>query len=121
MAKSYVESFGKFIKPEKKAAADEVLAGANPAAAEQATPATQAVQTTQPVQTAAPAIQPKIVEADPAVVAARSALAAATSNRDKMVSAKETELEKVKADQALQVNNATAALNNALQKAATSK
>jgi hypothetical protein len=117
---SYVQSFKKFANAEKKAS-EEVVAGANPAGAEQSTPATQAVQTTQPGQTAAPAIQPKIVEADPAVVAARSALAAATSNRDKMVSAKETELEKLKADQAIQVNNANTALNSALQKAATSK
>ena len=43
------------------------------------------------------------------------------ANKDKAIAAKEAELEKVKADQALQVNNATTALNNALQKAATSK
>ena len=112
---AYVQSFKKFLK-------DETV-GANPVVAEQAVPATPQPATQQPaeVPAAQPAPQPKNVEADPAVIAARSALATANVNRDKAIAAKEAELEKLKADQATQVNNATAALNNALQKAATSK
>lgn len=111
---AYVQSFKKFLK-------DETV-GANPVVAEQAAPTTAptpANATQQPSTTPPPA--PASVEANPAVIAARSALATATANKDKAIAAKEAELEKVKADQALQVNNATTALNNALQKAATSK
>ena len=61
------------------------------------------------------------VEADPEVQAARKAVTDATTNRDRVVAAKQTELEKLKADQDAAVNRATVALNAALQKAATPK
>lgn len=119
---SYVKSFKSFQNAEKKAA-EEVLAGANPVVAEQTAPTTQTSpnqQTTpnQPAQTAP--VQPS-VEADPEVQAARKAVTDATTNRDRAVAAKQTELEKLKADQDAAVNRATVTLNAALQKAATPK
>lgn len=121
---SYVKSFKSFQNAEKKAA-EEVKAGANPVVTEQSTPATQTTSTTQPAQqTQAPqaqAPQTPSVESNPDVIAARKAVADATANRDRVVAAKQTELEKLKADQDAAVNRATTALNTALQQAATAK
>lgn len=115
---AYVKSFKSFQNAEEKAST-EIKAGANPVIAEQAAPAatqTAGAQTAQPEPKVAPAI-----EADPAVIAARSALASATANRDKLIAAKSAELEKLKSDQNQLVNNSQLALNNALQKAASAK
>lgn len=118
---SYVKSFKSFQNAEKKAA-EEVKAGANPVVTEQSTPATQTTSTTQPAQQTAAQAQPApSVESNPDVIAARKAVAEATANRDRVVAAKQTELEKLKADQDAAVNRATTALNTALQQAATAK
>ena len=125
---SYVKSFKSFQNAEKKATEEaSVDAGANPVVTEQtapaATPAATPTDTTQNQadQTTPSPEAPPMVEADPAVIAARSALATASANRDRAVAAKQAELEKLKSDQNVVVNNATTALNGALQKAATSK
>lgn len=114
---AYVKSFKSFQNAEDKASS-EIKVGANPVVAEQAAPTTAPTQTPaeQPVVKAAPA-----VESDPSVIAARAALASATANRDRVIAAKSTELEKLKSDQNQLVNNSQLALNNALQKASTAK
>jgi hypothetical protein len=123
---SYVKSFKSFQNAEKKASEEiSVESGANPVVTEQTAPAAAPATPTDTTQNQAdPATtpaEPPMVEADPAVIAARSALATASANRDRAVAAKQAELEKLKSDQNVVVNNATTALNGALQKAATSK
>lgn len=59
---SYVKTFKSFSNAAKKAA-EEVVAGANPVVAEQATPAPQAVQTTPADQTAAKSTNPAVIAA----------------------------------------------------------
>jgi hypothetical protein len=110
---AYVNSFKKFISNEEKNAL-QIEAGANPV-----TPTDPAQANNTDTTKAAPS--QASVESDPAVIAARSAVVTATANRDKAISAKQAELDKLKSDQDTQVNNATLALNNALQKAATAK
>jgi hypothetical protein len=112
---AYVKSFKSFQTAEEKAST-EIKAGANPVVAEQAT----TTPTTQPAAEK-PAATPPMVESDPAVIAARAALASATANRDRAIAAKSAELEKLKADQNQLVNNSQLALNTALQKAASAK
>jgi hypothetical protein len=83
---SYVQSFKKFANAEKKAS-EEVVAGANPAVAEQSTPATQAVQTT-PADTtvklanpAAIAAQKQVTDTDAQIAALNAQIAALQSKR----------------------------------------
>jgi hypothetical protein len=112
---AYVSNFKKFIKAEEKKTAEM---GANPSIEEQSTADaptdTQDATQTQPETPAAPAN----VEADPAVVAARQAVAQAIANRDKVVMAKQAELDKLRTDQNNIVNTANTNLNKALQDAA---
>lgn len=113
---AYVSNFKKFIKAEEKKATEM---GANPSVEEQATPTDPTPETpdatqSQPETPTAPAN----VEADPAVVAARQAVAQAIANRDKVVMAKQAELDKLKTDQNNIVNTANTNLNKALQDAA---
>lgn len=114
---TYIKNFKKFLKHEEKQAKE---AGANPSVEEQATSSattdTQATQTTQTDQAPAPA--PASVESNPAVIAARQASAQAIANRDKVVSAKQKELNDLKAAQDALVNTASTNLNNALAAAA---
>jgi hypothetical protein len=83
---SYVQSFKKFANAEKKAA-EEVVAGANPAIAEQATPATQAVQTTpadttvKPVNPATAAAQKQVTDTDAQIAALNAQIAALQAKR----------------------------------------
>lgn len=107
----YISSFKKFMKSEEKKA-EEV--GANPSIEEQAdaTPATPDNTADQAAQTTTQA--PASVESDPAVIAARQAAAQAIANRDKVIAAKQKELNDLKAAQDALVNTANTNLNNAL-------
>lgn len=110
----YVSNFKKFIKAEEKKTAE---VGANPSIEEQSTAdATTTDATAQPADQPA-ATQPS-TESDPAVISARSALQAATANRDKTIAAKQKELNDLKIAQDALVNTATSNLNNALAVAA---
>lgn len=113
---AYVSNFKKFIKGEEK---KSIETGANPSVEEQSTTdlPTDATDQTDQTQPQAP-VAPPNVEADPAVVAARQAVAQAITNRDKVVMAKQAELDKLKTDQNNIVNTANVNLNKALQDAA---
>ena len=110
---SYIQNFKKFIKSDEKKTQEM---GANPVVAEQdaqATPAEPATTTPQ-----APTSSSTTVESNPAVVSARTQLANAIANRDKVVAAKQKELTDLTAAQDAIVNNATSTLNNAIATAA---
>lgn len=111
----YVSNFKKFIKAEEKKATE---IGANPSIEEQST-SDLPTDTTQAQTTPTPATstQPS-TEADPAVISARSALQSATANRDKVIAAKQKELNDLKIAQDALVNTATTNLNKALADAA---
>ena len=113
---AYVSNFKKFIKAEEKKTAEM---GANPSVKEQSTAdvSTETPNQTDQTQPETPAA-PANVEADPAVIAARSAVQQAIANRDKVVMAKQAELDKLKTDQNNIVNTANTNLNKALQDAA---
>jgi len=116
MAASYVSSFKKFMKTAEKETAPELEVGANPAVEEQVTPAAPVA----PPNTAPKAdipVAPPSIEANPAVIATRQAAAAAIANRDKVISDKQAELDKLKAAQDALVNTANTNLNKALQDA----
>lgn len=110
---AYVSNFKKFIKAEEKKTAE---VGANPSIEEQSTADTATDTTTQPA--AQPTVTQPSTESDPAVISARSALQAATANRDKTIAAKQKELNDLKIAQDALVNTATSNLNNALAAAA---
>lgn len=115
---SHIASFKKFMKSEEKKA-EEI--GAAPMVDEQAAPDAPgagdniAGTTNTTTPPAAPVVAS--VEANPAVIAARQAAAAAVANRDKVVAAKQAELDKLKTDQDTLVNTANTNLNKALQDA----
>ena len=110
---SHIASFKKFMKSEEKKA-EEI--GAAPMVDEQAAPGVgDNIDTPAATPPAAPVVAS--VEANPAVIAARQAAAAAVANRDKVVAAKQAELDKLKADQDTLVNTANTNLNKALQDA----
>lgn len=116
---SHIASFKKFMKSEEKKA-EEI--GAAPMVDEQAAPAAPGAGdniggTATPAATPPAAPVVASVEANPAVIAARQAAAAAVANRDKVVSAKQAELDKLKTDQDTLVNTANTNLNKALQDA----
>lgn len=116
---SHIASFKKFMKSEEKKA-EEI--GAAPMVDEQAVPAAPGAGdniggTATPAATPPAAPVVASVEANPAVIAARQAAAAAVANRDKVVSAKQAELDKLKTDQDTLVNTANTNLNKALQDA----
>jgi len=116
---SHIASFKKFMKSEEKKA-EEI--GAAPMVDEQAAPAAPGAGdniggTSTPAATPPAAPVVASVEANPAVIAARQAAAAAVANRDKVVAAKQAELDKLKTDQDTFVNTANTNLNKALQDA----
>jgi len=119
----YVSTFNKFIKGEEK---KKLEAGANPSIEEQADPAQTTDANSQDVgapaagqnQTATPTPQNTSVESNPAVISARQAVAQATENRDKVIAAKQAELDKLKADQNTLVNTKVSDLNKAIADAA---
>lgn len=119
---AYVSNFKKFIKGEEKKATE---AGANPQIEEQTAPAAPGAgdniggtsTDTSAAQTATTPPTTVSVEASPAVIAARQAVSTAMANRDKVIAAKQAELDKLKADQDVLVNTANTNLNKALQDA----
>ena len=107
---SYIHNFKKFLKNEEK---ETEKLGANPSVEEQAEPSTQQTDAPATPQAASPNI-----ESDPAVISARQAVAQATTNRDKVIAAKQKELNDLKISQDALVNTATTNLNTALANAA---
>lgn len=112
---SYIKNFKKFLKAEEQTKET----GANLAVKEQdAAPNSQA-STDDSASEPSTSTSPN-VEADPKVIAARSALLQAQTNRDKAIASKQAELDKLKADQNALVNTASGVVNQALQDAAKS-
>lgn len=111
---TYIKNFKKFLKHEEK---EPTKLGANPTVEEQTDTQTdstaqagQATQTTTPI--------PASVENDSTVIATRKAVADSIANRDKVIAAKQKELNDLKAAQDAVVNTNTANLNAALADAA---
>lgn len=105
---SYIQNFKKFIKSDEKKTQEM---GANPSITEQDAPA-------EPAKVETPAASSTTVESNPTVVSARTQLANAIANRDKVVTAKQKELADLKLAQDALVNTATTNLNNAIAAAA---
>jgi hypothetical protein len=111
---TYIKNFKKFLKHEEK---ETTKIGANPTVEEQTDTQTDSTaQTSQTTQTAEP--MPATVENDSTVIAARKAVADSIANRDKVIAAKQKELNDLKAAQDAVVNTNTANLNSALADAA---
>ena len=110
---SHVSSFKKFLKEEDKKTTE---VGANPTIKEQA-PDAAPVET--PAATPAPTPSTDVTNAPTqaqidAVSMARTALAQAEANRDKVISVKQSELDKLKTDQDTIVNTAKKNLSDKL-------
>lgn len=105
---TYIQNFKKFIKSDEKKTQEM---GANPSITEQDAPV-------EPAKVEAPAPASPSVESNPTVVSARTQLANAIANRDKVIVAKQKELADLKLAQDAIVNTANTNLNNAMAAAA---
>lgn len=110
---TYIKNFKKFLKHDEKEAQK---IGANPSLEEQSDSTTTDAAATADQPASPPA--PASVESDPTVIAARQAAAQAVANRDKVIAAKQKELNDLKMAQDQLVNTANTSLNNALATAA---